>query len=54
VARKHVYFYAMLLAASVFANAMKDSFSSDSTDSETYDVTALQVQLVEASEIASQ
>ena len=53
VTRKHVYVYAMLLATSLFANTIKDSFASPDVEA-AYDVTALQEHLVEApSEVAA-
>jgi hypothetical protein len=34
VARKHVYFYSLLILGSVFANTMKDQFIGQNTETE--------------------
>jgi len=51
VARKHIYFYTLLIAATVFANSMKDQFVSHQPDPALNHLKKVQEQMAEAEAI---
>ena len=54
VARKHVYFYTLLIAATVFANSMKDQLISHQPDPALGQLKKVQEQIAEAQAIFSE
>jgi hypothetical protein len=51
VARKHVYFYSLLIAATVFVNSMKDQFISHQPDPALRHLQKVQEQMAETEAI---